>query len=303
MTIKQQGGIFGRNPTFNDVEVEGDLTVGGSAISSVGTIASQDANNVNIDGGAIDGTVIGGSSPEAITGTTGTFLGHISASGKAGGTRYIALLSETSSYTGALALQAGGGSAAFGGGVVMYGHSHAVYPGSVWIGKSSGSTGSIIFGNGGNSVGTEWARITSDGLVLPNGSGIDFSATSGTGTSELFDDYEEGNWTPVVTSSAGSLGAYSATGNYTKVGNVVSVNYNILITSNGTGSGSIVVNGLPFNQSAFRSGGVGFETDVIGFSIVSNGIGSSTLVYITKVDGTYPAGNSYRLQGSFVYQV
>ena len=32
MTIKQQGGVFGRNPTFNDVEVEGSLTVGGSSI-------------------------------------------------------------------------------------------------------------------------------------------------------------------------------------------------------------------------------------------------------------------------------
>jgi len=27
MTIKQQGGIFGRNPTFNDVTVDNDLTV------------------------------------------------------------------------------------------------------------------------------------------------------------------------------------------------------------------------------------------------------------------------------------
>ena len=30
MTIKQQGGVFGRNPTFNDVDVEGTLTVGGA---------------------------------------------------------------------------------------------------------------------------------------------------------------------------------------------------------------------------------------------------------------------------------
>jgi hypothetical protein len=26
MTIKQNGGVFGRNPTFNDVDVEGDLS-------------------------------------------------------------------------------------------------------------------------------------------------------------------------------------------------------------------------------------------------------------------------------------
>ena len=29
MTIKQQGGIFGRNPTFNDVTIEGELTFDG----------------------------------------------------------------------------------------------------------------------------------------------------------------------------------------------------------------------------------------------------------------------------------
>ena len=57
MTIRQQGGVFGRNPTFRDVDVEGDLT----------------AASVDINGGTIDGTVIGGSTPAAINGTTGSF--------------------------------------------------------------------------------------------------------------------------------------------------------------------------------------------------------------------------------------
>jgi hypothetical protein len=39
--IRQHGGIFGRNPTFNDVEVQGDLTVDGSTASS-GSIAVSD---------------------------------------------------------------------------------------------------------------------------------------------------------------------------------------------------------------------------------------------------------------------
>lgn len=56
MAIKQQGGIFGRNPTFNNVDIEGTLTVNGEPISDFGTMAQQDANNVNIDGGTIDGT-------------------------------------------------------------------------------------------------------------------------------------------------------------------------------------------------------------------------------------------------------
>ncbi len=39
MTIKQQGGIFGRNPTFNDVEVDGTLTLeGGLSTNSALTV-------------------------------------------------------------------------------------------------------------------------------------------------------------------------------------------------------------------------------------------------------------------------
>ena len=34
MTIKQQGGIFGRNPTFNNVDVDGDLNVGSVNLSN-----------------------------------------------------------------------------------------------------------------------------------------------------------------------------------------------------------------------------------------------------------------------------
>ena len=92
--------------------------------------------------------------------------GSIGIAGASGGDRYLALMDETSTYTGNLKLQAGGGSAGFGGGIAMYGHSHASFPGAVWIGQSSGASGGIRFGLGGNGVsGTEWMRITSAGLV------------------------------------------------------------------------------------------------------------------------------------------
>ena len=35
MTIKQMGGIFGRNPTFNDVTVEGGIYIGGGTSSNL----------------------------------------------------------------------------------------------------------------------------------------------------------------------------------------------------------------------------------------------------------------------------
>lgn len=44
MTIKQQGGIFGRNPTFNNVEVEGTLTTTGSLSLPADSISGDAIN-------------------------------------------------------------------------------------------------------------------------------------------------------------------------------------------------------------------------------------------------------------------
>jgi hypothetical protein len=99
-------------------------------------------------------------------------------------------------------------------------------------------------------------NIKLSGNVIPaNGFGIDFSATPGTGTSELLADYEEGTWTPTVFGST-SAGTYelSASTNcsYQKVGNNVTVLAFIRSAASvtGGGSGDIRISGLPFNMSA-----------------------------------------------------
>jgi hypothetical protein len=99
----------------------------------------------------------------------------------------------------------------------------------------------------------EAARFTSTGnLAFPSGQGIDFSATAGTGTSELFDDYEEGVWTPtLVRPSAGGFTYTPAAGDagyYTKVGNICYVSATLGGTFSG-GSGYYQINGLPFNNA------------------------------------------------------
>ena len=106
-------------------------------------------------------------------------------------------------------------------------------------------------------------KITAGGLALTagnvkpaNGYGIDFSATgdgSATMGNELFDDYEEGTWTPVLATTSPSNEFTTATIDvisctYTKVGKLVTIQA-LFHTENivlGTASGLIVVGGLPY---------------------------------------------------------
>ena len=91
--------------------------------------------------------------------------------------------------------------------------------------------------------------LSNGNLVIgTSGKGIDFSATPGTGTSELLNDYEEGTWTPTDTSGAGLTFTPSLC-TYTKVGRLVTLSG--LITFPTTAStAAISIGGLPFTQSA-----------------------------------------------------
>lgn len=74
---------------------------------------------------------------------------------------------------------------------------------------------------------------TGNFIVGTAGQGVDFSINPNPGgmTSELLNDYEEGTWTPAPNSGTFS----SATGRYTKVGRVVTLQFNITV---GTGGGT-----------------------------------------------------------------
>lgn len=116
------------------------------------------------------------------------------------------------------------------------------------IGTSS-NTAFEIFTN--NVVRQTWdtsgnAKIENGNLVIgTSGKGIDFSATPGTGTSELFSDYEEGTWTP--TNVSGTTGFANAEGTYTKIGRAVYVRASFDITSVTT---NVFIGGLPFTSMA-----------------------------------------------------
>jgi len=99
---------------------------------------------------------------------------------------------------------------------------------------------------------TELTLSTGNLVIGTSGKGIDFSATPGTGTSELFADYEEGTWTPVDSSGAGlSLTVNSAT--YTKIGRVVTAFAYVVYPSTVSASAAIL-GGLPFTTRGSNGG-------------------------------------------------
>jgi len=110
--------------------------------------------------------------------------------------------------------------------------------GAINAGAASSVSGNLTLGSG--------------NLVVSSGNGIDFSATSnstGTMTSELLADYEEGTWTPTI-----SLGLTSPTyggqnGWYVKVGAMVYFQAFVFTTGGTWNSSQVRVGGLPFTSA------------------------------------------------------
>ena len=98
---------------------------------------------------------------------------------------------------------------------------------------------------------TERLRVENDGdvkisdgdLVIGTaGHGIDFSATSSNGTSELFDDYEEGTWTPDPHDGTCSV----SNARYIRVGNVCHIWALCDTFSDTTTNDQVGLTGIPF---------------------------------------------------------
>jgi hypothetical protein len=242
MTIKQQGGIFGRNPTFNNVTTDGAVTFQGSNNPTV--TFRGDANNQNTNPyGSIE---------------------FYNADGSAAGPNIAAAIKVLA--------RNGVGS---GGEIALF--------------TSDGAQGEGV-------AAPETIRIDGLGnIVIKNsGSGIDFSATSGTGTSELFDDYEEGTWTP--TKAGDATGAFSNQwGSYVKIGRFVLVQFQFAVSVNFTATS---VGGLPFTPAGGGlSGNLGIfsanATTTQDFVLSTGGIGF--LVAPNTTAGTYRGMATYQV--------
>jgi len=140
-------------------------------------------------------------------------------------------------------------------------------------------------------------KVTDGDLVIGTaGHGIDFSATSHAGgmTSELFDTYEEGTFTPTITFATTNDHTYSEQyGFYTRIGNMVYGNITMTLDVNNSG-GNFLVN-LPFttrSTSGIRSYGYFIYQDGMDIPdggsthLILYGSNNASFTYVYFVRGT-----------------
>jgi predicted RecA/RadA family phage recombinase len=143
-------------------------------------------------------------------------------------------------------------------------------------------------------------------------SGITFPATQvPSADANTLDDYEEGTWTPNV----GGTSTYSVQiGTYVKIGKMVTVNFDMAISTIGTGSTTTVF-GFPFtssNDGFPRTGAVSYYANLsispifIAFYVANNG---TSCVFVWNTAGSATVGfnasnlfaSTSRIIGSVTY--
>jgi len=132
--------------------------------------------------------------------------------------------------------------------------------------------------------GTDLTLGTGNVVMGTSGKGIDFSATAGAGTSELFDDYEEGTWTPALGSFGGSAESFIDP-RYTKIGRMVFISFQLQIGSFPGDGSAFLITGLPFtvlDGAGTTFGGAPFaKTTVANYGLTAGGNNTQMEMYST----------------------
>ena len=186
--------------------------------------------------------------------------------------------------------------------------------GSAYVGNNANGLGFYTTGSADLRMSLTAAgdlSITSGNVVMAtSGKGIDFSATPGTGTSELLNDYEEGTFLPVVegTSTAGSATYSTQIARYTKVGRLVTFSLRVIYTG-GTGIGNLRVAGLPFTTGFGANYAIYSENIALtaGYIAVSSSASSVTSIGIDQIPTggggalgvPYDAAGDIQISGSY----
>jgi len=259
------------NLTFNgltlsvgvDLDVDGHTEVDNlQAVGVVTVTGSAEIDNVRIDTNTVDTT-----SGNLILDSTGGIVDINDAVDISGDVDIEDTTQSTSPTTGALKVAGGVG-------IVK----------NLWVDGNldiDGTTELDTVGVTGN------ATITTGDLVIATaGNGIDFSATTdgtGTATSELLDNYEEGTFTPTITQGITSPTYSAQNGYYTRIGDLMFAHI-ILTVSGGTANGSgVIVGGLPYTS---KTGGAIANVAFTGAVGIATGINAGSFGLVPSATTT-----------------
>ena len=174
---------------------------------------------------------------------------------------------------------------------------------------SSGKTDAVSIANSG-------ITTFSNNIVLGSNKGIDFSASpNASASSELFDDYEEGTWTPTIVhqNPTGLTLSYDwQVGIYTKIGNVVHCRFSIRVDISGSPIfDNISIGGFPFTQqNATNSEGSTIADQIqitgkAGYRLSSSTNGTTAGIVLSSITGNQAqnigVGNNLQFHGGISY--
>ena len=175
------------------------------------------------------------------------------------------------------------------------------------LGSKNYSVQNTTLGNSALTIDSTNGNINTVGnIVMASGKGIDFSATangSGTTTSEVLSDYEEGTFTPTIAAASGTITSYTSSGHYVKVGRLVQVQVIASITNAGTGAGALSFT-VPFtsNTGGVSSAGSGIETAAVGFACTCYIGTNSTTAFAYRDAFSTPIGTGNSLIFTLTFQ-
>jgi hypothetical protein len=259
----------------------------------VGVAATQTLTNKTLTGAVMNGT-LGATTPStgAFTSVRATSLVSTGTSQTAGANQLALVQSGATS----ILVSYGGGVGSGNRGAYDFYQSDSA-AGNVQIPLSISSAGAV-------SALTTFAAGTTIGVggATPSasGAGITFPASRSASTdANTLDDFEEGTWTPTCVSSGGTITTVGTVGGtYQIVGSRINAQGFANITTNGTGSGVIILGGLPTNPSS-NVVGYGTETSVTYKALAVLKYTTSAL-NIAFYDHTYPGANGALLSVGYI---
>lgn len=300
-TLYGTSGVFSGQISATSGNINGDNTTNAlyithnSSFNSLVIVQSGGGAAIYADGKIIANQFI------KIGGASTSFL---KADGSVDNNTYLTTSSASSTYlpliggtlTGALS----GTTATFSGAINLTGTANSFQVASIFRNANrvffGGDTGGYFFQNSANSA--TLLQIADSGAATFSSSvatsAIKFPSTQNADSDpNTLDDYEEGTFTPTLTGSGSNptVSYTSSTGGiYTKVGNKVSISFEVRWSSLSGGSGLAYISGLPFT----RRGSVSPDADHLIVDSYNNIISGLYLIGNVRGGGTSIALNMVR---------